>query len=126
MNRETLIVLVAAGGLSVAGALAAAVLAPGPPPPDLATAAPPRAASLDALMARVDAEPEDVEAWRALGRLHLAEGRYRAAVEAWTWIKELRPRDPEAASALAELESIARERRVHTIPDPLAAGRPAR
>lgn len=120
MNRETLIVLAIAGGLAGGGVLLAAALAPGAAVPERTIAGPQaqRAPTLDELMARVDAEPEDVEAWRTIARLHMAAGRYLPAVEAWTWIKELRPRDPEAASALADLERIARERRVHTIPDP--------
>lgn len=120
MNRETLIVLALAGGLAAGGALLAAALAPGDAAWDRTIAGPsePRTPTLDDLMARVDAEPEDVEAWRMIARLHMAAGRYLPAVEAWTWIKELRPRDPEAASALADLERVARERRVHTIPDP--------
>ncbi len=120
MNRETLIVLAVAGALAAGGALLAAAFAPGDAAPDRTVAGPQsaRVPTLDELMAHVDEEPEDVEAWRVIARLHMAAGRYLPAVEAWTWIKELRPRDAEAASALADLERVARERRVHTIPNP--------
>jgi len=120
ISRETMIVLAVAAGLAAGATLIATALAPDAmvPARTVAGSAGARAPGLDELMARVDAVPDDVEAWRALARTHMAAGHYLPAVEAWTWIRELRPRDPEAASALADLERIARERRVHTIPDP--------
>lgn len=71
-----------------------------------------------ALRARVEADPEDVDGWKMLGRSYMALERYRDAVEAWSWVKERRPRDPQAAAALAELAEIARKRGVHKAVEP--------
>lgn len=73
-------------------------------------------ARVSALRQRVTADPDDVEGWKMLGRSYMALARYRQAVEAWSLVKERRPRDPQAAAALEELAEIARRRGVHKDP----------
>ncbi len=75
-------------------------------------------ARVAALRQRVAADPDDVEGWKMLGRSYMALERYRQAVEAWSLVKERRPRDPQAAAALEELAEIARRRGVHKDPKP--------
>ena len=75
-------------------------------------------ARMSALRQRVAADPDDVQGWKMLGRSYMALERYRQAVEAWSLVKERRPRDPQAAAALEELAEIARRRGVHKDPKP--------
>ncbi|MFQ5955637.1 MAG: tetratricopeptide repeat protein [Kiloniellales bacterium] len=70
-------------------------------------------ARVAALRQRIDEQPEDLEGWKMLGRSYMALGRFREAVEAWSWVKKLSPRDPQAAAALDRLAEIARKRGVH-------------
>ncbi len=71
-----------------------------------------------ALRDRVEADANDVEGWKMLGRSYMALQRCRQAVEAWSLVKERSPRDPQAAAALEELAEIARRRGVHKDPKP--------
>ncbi|MEX2644465.1 MAG: hypothetical protein WD270_13500 [Acetobacterales bacterium] len=71
---------------------------------------------------RLMADPNDVDGWRMLGRSHMALGEYREAVEAWSWVRELEPTDPQAAAALEELRRIAGQGGRH----PPIDGRPVR
>jgi cytochrome c-type biogenesis protein CcmH len=91
-------------------------------PAAAATEAPPNREQIltrvSALRQRVAADPDDVEGWKMLGRSYMALERYRQAVEAWSLVKERRPRDPQAAAALEELAEIARRRGVHKDPKP--------
>ena len=90
--------------------------------PAVAAEAPPSReqilARMSALRQRVAADPDDVQGWKMLGRSYMALERYRQAVEAWSLVKERRPRDPQAAAALEELAEIARRRGVHKDPKP--------
>ncbi len=122
MSRNNLAIMVLAALAVVLSVGTAAWLSqPRPAPPVAAPAdsgpdGPLRAeieARVEALQQRVTKEPEDVEGWKMLGRSYMALGRYREAVEAWSWVKEQEPRDPHAAAALEELAAIARRRGVH-------------
>ena len=44
-----------------------------------------------------------------LGRAYMTIGQYRDAVEAWSWVQQLAPGDPQAAGALEQLRAIARQ-----------------
>jgi cytochrome c-type biogenesis protein CcmH/NrfG len=89
----------------VPGTMAPGTMAPGGGMPDEAAI---RQRVLD-LRDRLMADPNDVEGWRMLGRSHMALGEYREAVEAWSWVRELAPNDPQAAAALEELRRIAQQ-----------------
>ncbi len=129
MSRGVLAIVVLALAAVVVSMTAAAWLSgrPGPTaesqdiPATAAAAAPNREqilARVTALRDRVEADPEDLEGWKMLGRSYMALARYRQAVEAWSLVKERRPRDPQAAAALEELAEIARRRGVHKDPKP--------
>ena len=70
-------------------------------------------ARVSALQVKLENDPQDLDGWKMLGRAYMALGQFRAAVEAWSWAKELDPNDPQAAAALEELAEIARRRGVH-------------
>lgn len=127
MSRGVLAIVVLALTAVVVSMTVAAWLSgrPGPTaqsqdvPASAAAAAPNRErilARVTALRDRVEADPEDLEGWKMLGRSYMALQRYRQAVEAWSLVKERRPRDPQAAAALEELAEIARRRGVHKDP----------
>ena len=129
MSRGVLAIVVLALTAVVVSMTAAAWLSGRPGPtaqsqdvPASAAAAPPNRerilARVTALRDRVEADPEDLEGWKMLGRSYMALQRYRRAVEAWSLVKERRPRDPQAAAALEELAEIARRRGVHKDPKP--------
>ena len=129
MSRGVLAIVVLALTAVVVSMTAAAWLSarPGPTarsqdvPASAAAAAPNREqilARVTSLRDRVEADPEDLEGWKMLGRSYMALQRYRQAVEAWSLVKELSPRDPQAAAALEELAEIARKRGVHKDPKP--------
>ena len=129
MSRGVLAIVVLALTAVVVSMTAAAWLSGRPGPtaqsqdvPASAAAAPPNRerilARVTALRDRVEADPEDLEGWKMLGRSYMALQRYRQAVEAWSLVKERRPRDPQAAAALEELAEIARRRGVHKDPKP--------
>ena len=120
MSRSNLAIMVLAALAVVLSVGTAAWLShPTTAPPVVApveSGAPDRAeieARVEALRQRVTEKPEDIEGWKMLGRSYMALGRYREAVEAWSWVKEQEPRDPQAAAALEELADIARRRGVH-------------
>jgi cytochrome c-type biogenesis protein CcmH len=116
MNRETLVVLAAAVAVAAAVAGGAAWYYQRSRPADAAPAAD-VATTLEgevaALQARVDADPSEIDSWRALGRRFMTLERYLEAVEAWSVVAELRPGDPEAAAAFARLDEIASARGRH-------------
>jgi len=126
MNRGVLSIVLLALAAVALSVTAAAWLSGRPGPAavteDAAGAAPPTRAQVlsrvAALRTRVAADPEDVEGWKMLGRSYMTLERYREAVEAWSLVKERRPRDPQAAAALEELAEIARRRGVHKDPRP--------
>lgn len=130
MSRGVLGIVILALTAVVVSMTAAAWLSGGPGgtaetenvPAAAATEAPPNReqilARVSALRQRVEADPDDVEGWKMLGRSYMALARYRQAVEAWSLVKERRPRDPQAAAALEELAEIARRRGVHKDPKP--------
>ena len=129
MSRGVLAIVVLALTAVVVSMTAAAWLSGRPGPtaqsqdvPASAAAAPPNRerilARVTSLRDRVEADPEDLEGWKMLGRSYMALQRYRQAVEAWSLVKERRPRDPQAAAALEELAEIARRRGVHKDPKP--------
>lgn len=129
MQRETILIAgLGAASILFAMTLAAWLTAPAPETatasmaarPALARAGPAMAPGerpdattilqrIDALRARLMANPEDAEGWRMLGRSYMSTGRYRDAVEAWSWVQELVPGDPQAAGALQQLRSIAEQ-----------------
>lgn len=80
-------------------------MAPGGGMPDEATIR----ARVQQLRDRLTENPNDVEGWRMLGRSHMALGEYREAVEAWSWVRELAPNDPQANAALQQLQAIAEQ-----------------
>ncbi len=129
MSRGVLGIVVLALTAVVVSMTAAAWLSGWPGPtaetedvPATAAAAPPNReqilARVAALRDRVEADPNDLEGWKMLGRSYMALQRYRQAVEAWSLVKERSPRDPQAAAALEELAEIARRRGVHKDPKP--------
>ena len=129
MSRGVLSIVVLAVAAVVVSMAAAAWLSgrsgrtaeTGDVPASAAAAAPKREqilARVAALRDRVAADPEDLEGWKMLGRSYMALQRYRQAVEAWSLVKERRPRDPQAAAALEDLAKIARRRGVHKDPRP--------
>ena len=99
---------VSATGIAPPGSVSPGTMSPGTMPqgggmPDEATIR----QRVQVLRDRLMADPNDVEGWRMLGRSHMALGEYREAVEAWSWVRELEPTDPQAAGALEELRRIA-------------------
>ena len=126
MSRGVLGIVVLAVTAVVVSMTAAAWLSGRPGPTaetenvPAATEAPPNRAQIlarvSALHERVAADPDDLQGWKMLGRSYMALKRYRQAVEAWSLVKELSPRDPQAAAALEELAEIARKRGVHKDP----------
>ncbi len=116
MNRDTLVVLgaalvVAAGVAGAAAWLETRNRAPLAPPQAAEAAA--IEAEVTDLVARVSANPGEIESWRGLGRRFMALERYLEAVEAWSMVAELRPGDDEAAAAFARLDEIASARGRH-------------
>ena len=125
MDRGSQLILGLAVGAVALSMAVAAWLSAGPVAPMTdsagearpAVASPPDQAQIlsrvAALRRRVEDRPEDLEGWKMLGRSYMSLGRFRDAVEAWSWVKKLSPRDPQAAAALDRLAKIARERGVH-------------
>lgn len=60
-------------------------------------------AEIARLRAHLDAEPTDVEAWRALGALHFQRDEYTDALPAFEAIRDLEPDDRRARYALGAL-----------------------
>ena len=65
------------------------------------------------LQDRLDAEPDDLDGWKMLGRSLIALERYMEATGAWSQAAQLAPSDPEVRGALATLEDVARRSRAH-------------
>lgn len=116
MNRDTLIVVGAAVAVAAVVAGSGAWLSAPPPAPEPAQTrqqAPGATDGIARLQRQVAEDPTRVGSWRALGRRFMAAGRYLEAVEAWSVVAELRPGDPEAAAAFAQLDEIAASRGRH-------------
>lgn len=116
MNRDALIVIglavAVAAGFAAVGAWMSAQ--PGAPEPiEVRQQGPSASEEIAALQREVAADPTRVGSWRALGRRLMAAERYLEAVEAWSVVAELRPGDPEAAAAFAQLDEIAASRGRH-------------
>jgi cytochrome c-type biogenesis protein CcmH/NrfG len=60
---------------------------------------------LEALTAR---DPDNFEAWKQLARAYRAQGRQRAAAEAYIRAARISPTDPETIAALQDLASAYR------------------
>ena len=116
MNRETLVVLAAAVAVVAAVAGGGAwydARSRATPPQPAAAETVDLEAEIEALVARVSANPAELESWRGLGRRFMALERYLEAVEAWSMVAELNPGDQEAAAAFARLDDIASARGQH-------------
>ncbi len=50
-------------------------------------------------------DPRNVEAWRALGKLHDQDGDRERAIQCWERVKEYRPEDQEAGKAIRDLSA---------------------
>lgn len=109
--------------LSVAASMAAMALLKQPPISASASApssSGPAQPSMDVIIARVEAlerrleaDPDDLEGWKMLGRSFMAIDRPREAVGAWSRAAQLAPSDPDVRAALAQLMDLARQRGAH-------------
>jgi cytochrome c-type biogenesis protein CcmH len=83
--------------------------AAGPARPDIDTIM----ARVEALELRLEANPEDVDGWKMLGRSFMSLNRPREAVGAWSRAAQLAPSDPDVRAALAQLMDLARRSGAH-------------
>jgi cytochrome c-type biogenesis protein CcmH len=83
--------------------------AAGPARPDIDTIM----ARVEALELRLEADPDDVDGWKMLGRSFMSLNRPREAVGAWSRAAQLAPSDPDVRAALAQLMDLARRSGAH-------------
>ena len=118
--------------LSVAASMTAGAILTQPEP---IPAAPPPAASqarpdmgtivarVEALERRLEANPDDLDGWKMLGRSFMSLNRPREAVGAWSRAAQIAPSDPDVRSAIAQLMDLARRSGAHEEDDkPRPAG----
>jgi tetratricopeptide (TPR) repeat protein len=98
-------------GASVQALQAAAILDLRPPEPEparvaqLAIEAGRYEEAIAMLRARLSADPQDADAWRALGLAEVGAGRFERAIDAW---QQWRANDPDRAGDAAALMQAAR------------------
>jgi cytochrome c-type biogenesis protein CcmH len=70
-------------------------------------------ARVEALERRLEANPDDLEGWKMLGRSFMSLNRPREAVGAWSRAAQIAPSDPDVRTALAQLMDLARRSGAH-------------
>jgi cytochrome c-type biogenesis protein CcmH len=70
-------------------------------------------ARVEALERRLEANPDDLDGWKMLGRSFMALDRPREAVGAWSRAAQIAPSDPDVRRALAQLMDLARRSGAH-------------
>lgn len=79
-------------------------------------------ARVEALEQRLEANPEDLEGWKMLGRSFMSLNRPREAVGAWSRAAQIAPSDPDVRAALAQLMDLARRSGAHEEGEKPASG----
>ena len=70
-------------------------------------------ARVEALEQRLEANPDDLDGWKMLGRSFMSLNRPREAVGAWSRAAQIAPSDPDVRAALAQLMDLARRSGAH-------------
>lgn len=70
-------------------------------------------ARVEALERRLEADPENLDGWKMLGRSFMSLNRPREAVGAWSRAAQIAPSDPDVRAALAQLMDLARRSGAH-------------
>jgi len=86
--------------------LAGRVPAAGQPSPDEI------AGAVDRLVAQLERNPEDLQGWILLGRVHFAESRFAESARAWARAAALEPGNGELQATLGQTLTVAAEGRV--------------
>jgi cytochrome c-type biogenesis protein CcmH len=89
---------------------------PAAPPPSASPVQPDMdtiVARVEALERRLEANPDDLEGWKMLGRSLMTLHRPREAVGAWSRAAQIAPSDPDVRTALAQLMDLARRSGAH-------------
>lgn len=73
-------------------------------------------AMTEALAARLEQNPKDLEGWGMLARSYTTLGRYQEAARAWARINELLPNNPQVLADYADVLAMAQGRRLAGAP----------